>query len=220
MKTDHQIQKDVEEELDWDPSIDAASIGVEVHEGIVSLNGHLSSYAQKLAAERAAERVAGVRAVVVKLDVHPPGAFLDEAIAQAAREALQWHVHVPTNAIKVRVERGWVTLSGTVEWGYQKKLAERMVSQLRGVVGVVDNIRMKERTTPPDVEKSIEEALRRHAVREAHRISVKVVDGTATLSGRVDSLQDRRAAVGAVWSAPGISAVVDELEVTPGGQPS
>ncbi|BDB29357.1 hypothetical protein Tamer19_31530 [Cupriavidus sp. TA19] len=131
MKSDHQIQKDVAEELDWDPAIDAASIGVEVHEGIVTLNGHLSSYAEKLAAERATERVSGVRAVVVKLDVHPPGAFLDEAIAEAAREALQWHVHVPSDVIKVRVERGWVTLSGNVEWGYQKNLAERTVSQLR-----------------------------------------------------------------------------------------
>ncbi|CAG9166584.1 BON domain-containing protein [Cupriavidus respiraculi] len=220
MKTDHQIRKEVEEELDWDPSIEAASIGVEVHDGIVSLDGHLPSYAQKLAAERAAERVAGVRAVVVKLDVHPPGTFLDEAIAQAAREALQWHVHVPTDAVKVRVERGWVTLSGHVDWGYQRRLAERMVSQLRGVAGVVNNIRMSEKTAPPDVEKRIEEALRRHALREAHRISVDVRDGTATLSGRVDSLQDRRAAIGAAWSARGISTVVDKLEVTAGRRTS
>ncbi|WP_454743708.1 BON domain-containing protein [Cupriavidus necator] len=215
MKTDHQIQKDVTDELDWDPAIDAASIGVEVHDGIVTLDGHLSSYAEKLAAERAAERISGVRAVVVKLDVHPPGAFLDEAIAEAAREALQWHVHVPSDVIKVRVERGWVTLSGNVDWGYQKKLAERTVSQLRGVIGVVNNIRMNEKTAPPDVEDRIEEALRRHAVREAHHISVKVENGTATLSGHVDSLADRRAAIGAVWSAPGISAVIDQLETRP-----
>ncbi|QQX89872.1 BON domain-containing protein (plasmid) [Cupriavidus necator] len=215
MKTDHQIQKDVAEELDWDPAIDAASIGIEVHEGIVTLNGHMSSYAEKLAAERATERVSGVRAVVVKLDVHPPGAFLDEAIAEAAHEALQWHVHVPSDVIKVRVERGWVTLSGNVDWGYQKNLAERTVSQLRGVIGVVNNIRMNEKTAPPDVEDRIEEALRRHAVREAHHISVKVENGTATLSGHVDSLADRRAAIGAVWSAPGISAVIDQLETRP-----
>lgn len=215
MKTDHQIQKDVADELDWDPAIDAASIGVEVHDGIVTLDGHLSSYAEKLAAERAAERISGVRAVVVKLDVHPPGAFLDEAIAEAAREALQWHVHVPSDVIKVRVERGWVTLSGNVDWGYQKNLAERTVSQLRGVIGVVNNIWMNEKTAPPDVEDRIEEALRRHAVREAHHISVKVENGTATLSGHVDSLADRRAAVGAVWSAPGISAVIDQLETRP-----
>ncbi|MCY1215179.1 BON domain protein [compost metagenome] len=215
MKTDHQIQKDVTEELDWDPAIDAASIGVEVHEGIVTLDGHLSSYAEKLAAERAAERISGVRAVVVKLDVHPPGAFLDEAIAEAARDALQWHVHVPLDVIKVRVERGWVTLSGNVDWGYQKKLAERTVSQLRGVIGVVNNIRMNEKTAPPDVEKRIEEALRRHAMREAHHISIKVENGTATLSGHVDSLADRRAAIGAAWSAPGISAVIDQLETRP-----
>ncbi|KAI3603172.1 Osmotically inducible protein Y precursor (plasmid) [Cupriavidus necator H850] len=215
MKTDHQIQKDVTDELDWDPAIDAASIGVEVHEGIVTLNGHLSSYAEKLAAERAVERVSGVRAVVIKLDVHPPGAFMDEAIAEAARDALQWHVHVPADAIKVRVEQGWITLSGNVDWGYQRRLAERTVSQLRGVIGVVNNIRMNEKTAPPDVEQRIEEALRRHALREAHHISVTVENGTATLTGRVGSLADRRAAIGAVWSAPGISAVIDQLETRP-----
>ncbi|QBY55762.1 BON domain-containing protein [Cupriavidus oxalaticus] len=215
MKSDYQVQKDVEEELDWDPAIDAASIGVEVHDGIVTLNGHLSSFAEKLAAERATERVSGVRGVVVKLDVSPPSAFPDEAIAHAARDALEWHVHVPSDAIKVRVERGWVTLSGNVNWGYQKNLAERTVGQLRGVVGIINNIRMNERTAPPDVENRIEEALRRHALREAHHISVKVKDGTATLTGRVDSLAERRAAVGAAWSAPGISAVIDQLEARP-----
>ncbi|CAG2128884.1 periplasmic protein [compost metagenome] len=215
MKSDHQIQKDVTEELDWDPAIDAASIGVEVHKGIVTLSGHLSSYSEKLAAERAVERISGVRAVIIKLDVHPPGALLDEAVAEAAREALQWHVHLPADAIKVRVERGWVTLSGDVDWGYQKHLAERTVSQLRGVIGVVNSIRMHEKAASPDVEKRIEEALRRHAVREAHHITVKVEGGTATLSGHVDSLADRRAAVGAVWSAPGISAVIDQLETRP-----
>ncbi|WP_116347174.1 BON domain-containing protein [Cupriavidus taiwanensis] len=215
MKTDHQIQKEVSEELDWDPSIDAAAIGVEVNAGIVTLNGHLGSYAAKLAAERAAERVAGVRAVVVKLDVQPPGALADESIAAAAREALQWHVHIPPDAVMVRVERGWVTLSGEVNWGYQKRLAERTVAQLRGVVGLVNNIRLNATAVPPDIERRIEDALKRHAAREAHHITVKVERGTATLSGEVDSLADRRAAVGAVWSAPGISAVIDQLETKP-----
>ncbi|WP_454764020.1 BON domain-containing protein [Cupriavidus campinensis] len=212
MKTDHEIQRDVTEELDWDPSIDAAAIGVEVHDGIVTLTGHLSSYAEKLSAERAAERVAGVRAVVVKLDLHPAGTYPDEAIAEAARNTLQWHVHVPPDAIKVRVERGWVTLSGDVDWSYQKKLAERLVGQMRGVTGVLNNIRMNEKIAPPDVERRIEEALRRHALREAHRIDVKVSQGTVTLSGQVDSPAERRAAVGAAWSAPGILEVVDELK--------
>lgn len=214
MKTDHQIQKEVADELDWDPLI-TDSIDVAVHDGIVTLHGHLASYAEKLAAERAAERIAGVRAVIVKMDVHPPGAVSDEAIAKAAHEALQWHVHVPPDVIKVRVEDGWVTLSGTVDWGYQKHLAERLVSQLRGVIGCINNIQMVAKTVPPDIEKRIEDALRRHAVREAHGIKIKVERGTATLSGRVDSLPDRRAALGAAWSAPGISAVIDHLTVAP-----
>lgn len=213
MKTDQQIQKEVTDELDWDPLIDATSVDADVHDGIVTLHGHLSSYAEKLAAERAAERVAGVRAIVVKLEVRPPGTVSDEAIAKAARDALQWHVHVPPDVIKVRVEDGWVTLSGNVDWGYQKHLAERTVGQLRGVIGVVNSIQMNHQAAPPDIEKRIDEALRRHATREAHGISVKVERGTATLSGRVDSLSDRRAALGAVWSAPGISAVVDHLKI-------
>ncbi|WP_211958897.1 BON domain-containing protein, partial [Cupriavidus numazuensis] len=167
MKTDLQLKKDVTEELDWDPAIDAAAIGVEVREGVVTLSGHLPSYAEKLAAEHAAEKVSGVRAVVVNLDVRPTGEFSDEAIGSAARDALQWHVHVPADAIKLRVEKGRVTLTGEVEWGYQRKLAERTVSQLRGVTGVTNQVKMRMRPAPNDVVERIEAALRRHAEREA-----------------------------------------------------
>lgn len=214
MKTDLQLKKEVTEELDWDPAIDAAAIGVEVREGVVTLSGHLPSYAEKLAAEHAAEKVSGVRAVVVNLDVRPTGEFSDEAIAIAARDALQWHVHVPDDAIKLRVENGRVTLSGEVEWGYQRKLAERTVSQLRGVTGVTNQIKMRVRPAPDDVVERIEAALRRHAEREAKHISVSMRDGTVTLAGRVDSRAQRLAAVGAAWSAPGVGAVVDDLELS------
>lgn len=214
MKTDLQLKKDVTEELDWDPAIDAAAIGVEVREGVVTLSGHLPSYAEKLAAEHAAEKVSGVRAVVVNLDVRPTGEFSDEAIGSAARDALQWHVHVPADAIKLRVEKGRVTLTGEVEWGYQRKLAERTVSQLRGVTGVTNQVKMRMRPAPNDVVERIEAALRRHAEREAKHISVSMKEGTVTLSGRVDSRAQRLAAVGAAWSAPGVGAVVDDLELS------
>ncbi|MBP0632843.1 MULTISPECIES: BON domain-containing protein [unclassified Cupriavidus] len=213
MKTDLQLKKEVTEELDWDPAIDAAAIGVEVRKGVVTLSGHLPSYAEKLAAEHAAEKVSGVRAVVVNLDVRPMGEFSDEAIGSAARGALQWHVHLPADAVKLRVEKGHVTLTGEVEWGYQRTLAERTVSQLRGVTGVTNQIRIQVRPAPANVVERIEAALRRHAEREAKHISVAMRDGTVTLSGRVDSRAERLAAVGAAWSAPGVGAVVDDLEL-------
>ncbi|WP_029050260.1 BON domain-containing protein [Cupriavidus sp. amp6] len=214
MKTDLQLKKEVTEELDWDPAIDAAAIGVEVRKGVVTLSGHLPSYAEKLAAEHAAEKVSGVRAVVVNLDVRPMGEFSDEAIGSAARGALQWHVHLPADAVKLRVEKGHVTLTGEVEWGYQRTLAERTVSQLRGVTGVTNQIRIQVRPAPANVVERIEAALRRHAEREAKHISVAMRDGTVTLSGRVDSRAERLAAVGAAWSAPGVGAVVDDLELS------
>ncbi|WER44702.1 BON domain-containing protein [Cupriavidus sp. WKF15] len=214
MKTDLQLKKEVAEELDWDPAIDAAAVGVEVHEGVVTLSGHLPSYAEKLAAERAAEKVSGVRAVVVNLDVRLASLVSDEAIATAASDALQWHVHVPADAIKLRVEKGWVTLTGEVEWGYQRKLAESTVSHLRGVTGVTNQIKMLVRTAPADVVERIEAALRRHVEREAKHIDVSMRDGTVTLSGHVDSRAERLAAVGAAWSAPGVAAVVDNLQLS------
>ena len=213
MKTDLQLKKEVTDELDWDPSIDASAIGVEVHDGVVTLNGHLRSYAGKLAAERAVEKVSGVRAVVVNLDVRPASVLSDEAIGTAARDALQWHVHLPQDVIKVRVEKGWVTLAGEVDWGYQRRIAERTVSHLRGVTGVTNLIRLMARNAPPDVVERIQAALRRHAEREAKHINVSMKDGTVTLTGHVDSISERQAALGAAWSAPGVSAVVDHLHL-------
>ncbi|CAG9165990.1 hypothetical protein LMG23992_00660 [Cupriavidus laharis] len=213
MKTDLQLKKEVLDELDWDPSLDAAAIGVEVNEGVVTLSGHLPSYAEKLAAERAAEKVSGVRGVVVNLEVRPASVPSDEAIANAARDALQWHVHLPPDAVKLRVEKGWITLAGEVEWGYQRKVAERTVSHLRGVTGVTNLIKMHARVAPADVVERIEAALRRHAEREARHISISMKDGTVTLSGHVGTRAERLAAVGAAWSAPGVGAVVDNLEL-------
>ncbi|AOY95034.1 OsmY domain-containing protein [Cupriavidus sp. USMAA2-4] len=213
MKTDAQLHQDVSAELEWEPAVHAAAIGVEVNDGIVTLSGHLRSHAEKLAAERAAERVAGVRGVVVQLEVRPGEAIGDEALAQAAHAALQWQANLPAGAIKVRVEKGWITLSGEVEWGYQRALAERTVSHLRGVTGLHNYLTVQSRMTPPDVARRIEAALCRHAQREARHIDVRVEHGVVTLSGQVDSLAERDATVGAAWSAPGVVNVIDELRV-------
>lgn len=211
MKTDMQIKQDVSDELAWDPAVDAATVGVEVNGGVVTLSGHLRTYVEKLAAERAAERVAGVKAVVVALDLRIPGAHDAEAIAQAARASLQWHAGLPAAGIKVRVEKGWVSLAGEVDWAYQRELAERSVEHLRGVAGVIDQITIRPRVAPPDVAKRIDAALRRHAHREAAHIQVEVLGGVVTLKGKVDSPQEREAAMGAAWSAPGVTRVIDHL---------
>ncbi|MCY1284111.1 BON domain protein [compost metagenome] len=213
MKSDLQIKKDVTDELSWDPSIDAAAVGVAVNDGVVTLSGHLPSVAEKRAAERAAERVSGVRAVVIKLEVRPAGVHSDEAIGTAARDALQWHARIPSEAVKVRVEKGWVTLSGEVDWGYQRRVAEQTVSELRGVIGVINHIKLKERVAPPDIVQRIQAALQRYADREAKHIGVVVENGTVTLSGRVDSFAERNAVLGAAWSAPGVASVVDHLHL-------
>jgi len=214
MKSDLQLKKEVSDELVWEPSIDAAAVGVEVNGGVVTLSGHLPSYAEKLAAERAAERVSGVRAVLVKLDVRPTGVQSDEALATAARDALQWHVHVPADSVKLRVEKGWITLSGEVDWGYQRWLAESTISHLRGVIGVENHIKVRPSMVPLDIVGRIEAALRRHAEREARHITVSMEEGKVTLSGHVDSLAERKAALGAAWSAPGVSNVVDHMHLS------
>jgi osmotically-inducible protein OsmY len=215
MKSDLGIKQDVSDELLWEPAVDAAAIGVEVDHGVVTLTGHVQSYTEKLAAEHAAERVAGVRGVVQKIEVRLPGTHADEDIAQAARSALEWHASLPSNRIEVLVENGWVTLSGEVDWPYQSELAARAVGTLRGVGGLINRLKIKERLVPTDVTQQIGAALRRHAEREASHIQVSVQGSTVTLSGRIDSASERRAAMGAAWSAPGVTEVIDHLQLAP-----
>lgn len=215
MKTDVQLKNDVLDELKWDPAIHAATVGVEVKESVVTLSGHLSSYAEKLAAEKAVLRVAGVRALVVDLDVRLPDADRrsDEDIALAVRSILNWTVGVPEEKVMVQVEKGFVTLSGEVSWAYQRKLAERTVGHIRGVTRVLNQIQVRADVAPGEIGSSIEQALARHAERESKHIQVKVEGGTVTLSGTVTSLAERNVAHGAAWSAPGVIAVVDNLQV-------
>ena len=215
MKTDAQLKDDVTTELDWDPAINAAQVGVGVKEGVVTLTGHLDTYTEKYAIERAVGRVAGVKAIAMEIDVklEPGHKRSDTEIAAAVELALKWDSHVPDEKIQVKGEKGWVTLKGEVDWDYQRKNTEDAVRPLTGVVGVSNGITLKVSVTPANVVSRIKDAFTRHAEREAKQIEVAVNGTVVTLRGNVDSWAERTAAVGAAWSAPGISNVVNEIKV-------
>lgn len=215
MKTDLQLKKDVTDELEWEPSIHASQVGVAVKEGVVTLSGHLDTYAEKYAIEQAVARVEGVRAIAMEVDVklEPGHKRSDSEIAMAAESALKWHSLVPEEKIRVKVEKGWITLTGEVDWDYQRQNASKAVRSLTGVVGVTSSITLKASVTPANVSNRIREALTRHAEREAKNIEVGVNGATVTLRGEVDSWAERTAADSAVWAAPGISRVVNEIRV-------
>jgi osmotically-inducible protein OsmY len=215
MKTDAQLKKDVTAELEWEPSINASHVGVAVQDGVVTLTGHLSTFAEKYAIERAVQRVQGVKAIAVELDVklEPGHKRSDSEIATAVESGLLWHALVPAERIKVKVEKGWVTLSGEVDWEYQRQNAEKAVRPLTGVVGVSNAITLKPSVTPVKVADRIRDALARHAEREAKHIEVMVSGSAVTLRGTVDSWAERNAAFGAAWSAPGVLSVVNEIRV-------
>ena len=215
MKTDKQLQQEVEDELAFDQAVNAADIGVEVNDRVVTLSGHPASYAEKIAAEKAAQRVAGVKAVVVEMTVRLPSADIrtDEDTANAVRSMLRWMVGLSENDVKVQVEKGWVTLSGQVRSAHLSHLATRTVSHMRGVTGVTNLIDVEGGRAAHDIAEKISKALQRHAQREAEHIEIIVRDGTVTLRGKVGSYAERSAARGAAWSAPGVHAVVDDLDV-------
>ena len=215
MKTDAEIKKDVLAELLWDPLISETKVGVTVKEGVVTLTGHLDSYAEKVAAKRATERVSGVKAIAVELDVIPSGVHQrsDTEIALAVEHALGWNTSVPQDRVKVAVEKGWVTLTGELDWNFQRHAVERMVRPLKGVVGITDNIQLKTLPIPLKLSERIQDALTRQAMREARRIEVLVEGSEVTLRGRVHSWAEKNAAEGATWSAPGVSRVNNQLTV-------
>ncbi|WP_126284679.1 BON domain-containing protein [Burkholderia stagnalis] len=215
MKTDKQLKQEVQEELESDPSIDSTRIGIEVANRIVTLSGHPPSYAEKLAIERAANRVSGVKAVVIDMTVHLPNDDIrtDEDIAIAVRSVLHWTVGLHDDTVKVQVEHGWITLSGKVDWAYQSHMAVRAISQMRSVTGVTNHITVLGTVGSDDIGGNIKRAIMRHAEREAKHISIEVHDGTVTLSGKVGSFSERKAVRGAAWSARGVRAVVDNLVV-------
>ncbi|MDO8718549.1 MAG: BON domain-containing protein [Polaromonas sp.] len=215
MKTDAQLQKDVLAELAWDPAVNATDVGVIVKDGVVTLTGHLTNFAEKYAAERAVRRVSGVKALAVEIEVRLAPSFKrsDSDIAAAVQRALDWNVVVPDNCIQPKVESGWITLNGEVEWDYQRKAAERAVRDLYGVVGVTNLVKVKPKIAPSDIERNITDALVRQAEREAKRLEIKVDGSRVSLHGKVHSWAEYRAIQGAAWAAPGVASVENKMTV-------
>ena len=215
MKTDVQLKKDVTHELEWDPSINATHIGVAVEDGVVTLTGHLPTFAEKQAAENAARRVAGVRAIAVELDVRlePRHQRSDAEIAAAIETAFKWHAQIPDDRIQVRVEKGWVTLTGEVDWDYERHNAETTARPISGVVGVINKLVLRHRDAPKYIAERIHDALVRAAEDEARDIRIDVQGDTVTLSGSVSTWAQRTAAQTAAWCAPGVSRVVNEIKI-------
>lgn len=216
-KSDRELQQDVLAELRWEPSVNAAEIGVAVSDGIVTLSGYVPSYAEKMNAERAAKHVYAVKAVVNKIEVKPFGeeSRTDTDIAEETARALKWNLLIPSKKIKVSVSRGTVTLEGEVNWRFQKEAAENAVRYLPGVKDVENRIRIRPRISPIELQSNIEDALRRSAEVDANRIVVEVQGGKVKLGGKVRSWAQREEAERQAWAAPGVESVENSIVVQP-----
>jgi osmotically-inducible protein OsmY len=215
MKSDLQIQKDVMAELKWDPFLKASEIGVAVKNGVVTLNGLVSSYSMKLAAEKAAKNVAGVKAVAEDIQVGISPAFrkTDTEIATAVLNALKWHTGVRDEKIKIKVEDGIVTLEGEVEWEFQRTNARTAIENLLGVHSVVNLIKVHPKVEPADIKQKISNAFHRSATVDSSRIKVDISGKTVTLSGKVRSFMEKDDAARAAWFAPGVVKVINNIEI-------
>jgi osmotically-inducible protein OsmY len=215
-RTDAQIQTDVLAELRWDARVQPNEIGVVVKDGVVTLTGWVNSYLKKWAAEEAAHRVKGVKAVANDIEVRlsTEDERTDADIAAAAVRALEWDAFLSVNDLDVTVSKGWVTLKGTVEWQYQKNEAERVVRRLTGVKGVTNLITVKPRVSASDLKRKIEQALVRNAEIDADRISVEVDGNKVILKGTVRSWAERHQAELAAWSAPGVLSVDNRITIS------
>lgn len=216
MHTDSEIQKGVIDELRWEPTVRDEEIAVACKDCVVTLSGQVHTYAQKYNAVRTAERVQGVRVVADDLAVKPAKehAYTDTEIAHAVANALLWNSEVPRDRVKAKVDEGWVTLEGTVDWQFERSAAERAVRYLTGIRGVNNLVAIRSRVSPYDVSQRIKEALRRSADLDASHIEVKAHEGKVTLEGTVRSWAERRDAERAAWSAVGVTQVEDRLAVS------
>ncbi|MGZ5920303.1 MAG: BON domain-containing protein [Rhizomicrobium sp.] len=214
--SDKRLQQDVIDELDFEPSVNAAHIGVTASNGVVTLSGHVGSYAEKIAAERAAKRVKGVQAIAQEIEVRYPSdkKTADDEIAGRVVSILQWSAVVPRDSVQVKVQDGWVTLTGQVNWQFERAAAEAEIRRLSGVAGVINSITIRPRVEATDVKHRIEEALKRNAEVEAGGVRVSVLGGgKIALDGKVHDWRERDAVKRAAWSAAGVMAVEDRLAI-------
>lgn len=210
------LHQDILDELNFDPKVEPAHIGVAVDKGVVTLTGHVANYAEKLAAEAAVRRVKGVRAVAEELEVRVPNhkRTADDEIATRAADILNWDSSLPKDRIRITVHGGWLYLEGEVDWQFQRTAAQDRVSQLTGLVGVVNNITIRNQPALPDIHRRIEEAFRRNAEIDAEQVRVVVHDGgRVTLEGKVHDWGERAAAENAVWGVPGVTKLESNLHI-------
>ena len=213
--SDEDLRQHVSDELEFAPTVNATKIGVAVDHGVVTLTGHVNSYAEKIAAERAVQRVKGVRGVAQEIELRYPSERKnrDDEIAERAAQIFDWDTTIPSGKVTVKVEKGWVTLGGEVEWQFQRMGAETAVRKLSGVIGVTNQITIGPRIDATNVKHRIEDALKRDAEREADGIQVAVTGGKVTLEGKVRAWHERGVAERAAWAAPGVITVEDRLTI-------
>lgn len=212
---DIDLRSDILEELEFEPSVDARNIGVAVSHGVATLTGHVGSYAEKAAVERAVQRIKGVRGMAQEIEIRLPAnrKTHDDEIAERALKIIAWDTTIPADHVQVKVENGWLRLRGSVDWDFQRQAAANAVHKLSGVVGLTNELTVRTSVSVADVKLRIENALKRAAEIDASHIRVGVVGGRVTLDGKVHILHERTAAQRAAWSAPGVRAVEDRIKV-------
>jgi osmotically-inducible protein OsmY len=215
MKTDAQLQSDVMAELAWEPGVDHADIGVAVNDGVVTLSGFVKTYAEKLAAEKVARRVSGVNAIAQEIRVRfaSDPKLADHEVAKRIVDIFNWDATIPADRIAVKVERGWVTLSGSTDWYYQREGAQKAAGRVHGVVGIKNLIEVRRHAVAQDVRTRIADAIKHAADVDAASVSVLADGSKVTLTGKVKSWHERQVAERAAWSAPGVTAVDDRITV-------
>ncbi len=215
MKDDYQVKQDVLDELDWDPEIEASRVGVEVTDGAVTLIGAVETYRQKQAAREAAKRVAGVRSLVDRLEIELPiqHRLSDEGLAERVAHVLNWNVSADAKDIKAEVQNGVVTLTGELDYHFQRRNILDQIEHVAGVVNVIDQMTVKPKVSAADVEDRIRNALNRHAEIESENVTVRVLDGTVTLEGTAESLDEMDRIEQAAWAGPGVTNVINNLRL-------